>query len=122
MEEEKQMALNISFEGFVQEVKEFGWGTVVTVVHNQRSKNDATGQWETVGKDYLDVTTDGPIPPKDTKVAVSGRLKVSTYQKKDGTTGIALKVAGATISEATRGNAVAATKEILEPLDPSLPF
>lgn len=115
------MALNITFEGFVQEIKEFGWGTVVTVVHNQRAKNNS-GQWETVGKDYLDVTTDGPIPPKDSKVVVEGRLKVSTYQKRDGSTGIALKVSGATISEAVRGNAVAATKEILEPLDPSLPF
>jgi hypothetical protein len=112
------MALNISFEGYVQEIKEFGWGTVVTVTHNQRGKN-AAGEWETVGKDYLDVTTDGPIPAKDTKVAVSGRLKVSTYIKKDGSHGIALKVAGATISEATRGNAVAAAKEIL---DPTLPF
>lgn len=112
------MALNISFEGYVQEIKEFGWGTVVTVTHNQRAKN-AVGEWETVGKDYLDVTTDGPIPAKDTKVVVSGRLKVSTYIKKDGSTGIALKVAGATISEATRGNAVAAAKEIL---DPTLPF
>jgi len=116
------MALNIQFEGFVQEIKEFGWGTVVTVVHNQRAKNDATGQWETVGKDYLDVTTDGPIPAKDTKVSVQGRLKVSTYQKRDGSTGVALKVAGATISEATRGNAVAAAKEILEPLDSGMPF
>jgi hypothetical protein len=116
------MALNITFEGFVQEIKEFGWGTVVTVVHNHRSKNDATGQWETIGKDYLDVTTDGPIPAKDSKVLVQGRLKVSTYQKRDGSTGVALKVSGASISEATRGNSVAAVKEILEPLDPALPF
>jgi hypothetical protein len=115
------MALNIEFEGFVQDIRSFDWGTVVVVAHNQRAKS-ASGQWETVGKDYIDVTYDGPTPEKDTLVKVRGSLKVSTYAKKDGSTGVALKVRATELAPFNRGDAVAATREILEPLDPSLPF
>ena len=115
------MALQIEFEGFVQDVRNFDWGTVVVVAHNQRAKSP-TGEWETVGKDYIDVTFDGVTPPKETLVKVKGTLKVSTYAKKDGSTGVALKVRASELYPFKRGDAVSATKEILEPLDPSLPF
>jgi len=114
--------LKIEFEGFVQDVRNFDWGTVVVVAHNQRAKNTQTGEYETVGKDYIDVTYDGATPEKDTLVKVKGSLKVSTYAKKDGSTGIALKVRASELYPFKRGDAIAATKEILEPLDPSLPF
>jgi hypothetical protein len=126
------MAVNVIFEGFVNEVKPFSWGTVAKVSHSQRAKNDATGQWETVGKDYFDVTLpEGVTVPEGELVRVEGTLKVGTYDKKDGTTGVALKVRAQSIRKVERGNrdAVAAAKEVLAPVpdswtavDTELPF
>lgn len=126
------MAVNVVFEGFVNEVKPFSWGTVAKVSHSQRAKNDATGQWETVGKDYFDVTLpEGVTIPEGELVRVEGTLKVGTYDKKDGTTGVALKVRAQSIRKVERGNrdAVAAAKEVLAPVpdswtavDTELPF
>lgn len=127
------MAVNVVFEGFVNEVKPFSWGTVAKVSHSQRAKNDATGQWETVGKDYFDVTLpEGVTIPEGDLVRVEGTLKVSTYDKKDGTIGIALKVRAQSIRKVERGqrDAVAAAKEVLAPVpdswtaveDTELPF
>lgn len=127
------MAVNVVFEGFVNEVKPFSWGTVAKVSHSQRAKNDATGQWETVGKDYFDVTLpEGVTIPEGELVRVEGTLKVGTYDKKDGTTGVALKVRAQSVRKVERGNrdAVAATKEVLAPVpsswtaveDTELPF
>lgn len=97
------MAVNVIFEGFVNEVKTFGWGTVAKVSHSQRAKNDQTGQWETVGKDYFDVTLpEGVTVTEDQIVRVEGTLKVGTYDKKDGTTGISLKVRAQDVSEVQR--------------------
>ena len=92
------MALNIEFEGFVNEVKTFDWGTVARMSHSQRAKNDA-GQWETIGKDYLDVTLPaGETVAEGGLVKVKGTFKVSTFDKKDGTTGIAIKVRAQEVS------------------------
>ena len=126
------MAVNVIFEGFVNEVKPFSWGTVAKVSHSQRAKNDATGQWETVGRDYFDVTLpEGVTVPEGELVRVEGTLKVGTYDKKDGTTGVALKVRAQSIRKVERGprDAVAAAKEVLAPIpdswtavDTELPF
>lgn len=126
------MAVNVIFEGFVNEVKPFSWGTVAKVSHSQRAKNDATGQWETVGKDYFDVTLpEGVTIPEGELVRVEGTLKVGTYDKKDGTTGVALKVRAQSVRKVERGprDAVAAAKEVLAPVpdswtavDTELPF
>lgn len=92
------MALLLSFTGFVEEVKTFSWGSVVTVSHSQRQKNDA-GEWETIGRDYIDVSVDETSEfawllqaKKGLRVAVSGNVKVSTYEKKDGTSGVRFKL------------------------------
>jgi len=126
------MAVNVIFEGFVNEVKPFSWGTVAKVSHSQRAKNDATGQWETVGRDYFDVTLpEGVTIPEGELVRVEGTLKVGTYDKKDGTTGVALKVRAQSVRKVERGprDAVAAAKEVLAPVpdswtavDTELPF
>lgn len=98
------MALNIEFEGYVNEVKDFSWGTVAKVSHSQRAKNDA-GQWETVGKDYLDVTLpQGVVVSEGTVIKVKGTFKVGTYAKKDGTTGVALKVRAQEVAPVERGH------------------
>ena len=92
------MALLMSFTGFVEEVKTFSWGSVVTVSHSHRQKNDA-GEWETTGRDYIDVTVDPASEfawllqaKKGLRVAVSGNVKISTYEKKDGSAGIRFKL------------------------------
>lgn len=116
------MAVNVVFEGFVNEVKPFSWGTVAKVSHSQRAKNDATGQWETVGKDYFDVTLpEGVTVPEGELVRVEGTLKVGTYDKKDGTTGVALKVRAQSVRKVERGarDGVAAAKEVLAPVPDS---
>lgn len=102
----KHMALNIEFEGYVNEVKTFDWGRVAKLSHAQRAKNQTTGEWETVGKDYIDVTLpdDAISPTENTIVNVRGSLKVSTYQKLDGTTGVGMKVRAKEISPVVRGS------------------
>jgi single-stranded DNA-binding protein len=86
------MALNITFDGYVQEVKQFQWGTVAVVSHAHRAKDD-NGQWQTVGRDYIDVTLpDGFTAEQDTKVRVTGSLKVDAYTNKNGEAKPRLKV------------------------------
>lgn len=89
------MALKIEFEGWVNEVKDFSWGRAISMTHQQRAQNRTTGEWETVGKDYLDVSVshDSEIVIPDGKLLrVFGNLKVETYVKRDGSTAVALKV------------------------------
>lgn len=92
------MALSLSFTGFVEEVKTFDWGSVVTVSHSNRQKNDA-GQWETTSRDYIDVTVDPSTEfgwllqaQKGLRVAITGNAKLSTYNKKDGSAGVRIKL------------------------------
>lgn len=92
------MALSLSFTGFVEEVKTFDWGSVVTVSHSNRQKN-AAGEWETTSRDYIDVTVDGDSEfgwllqaQKGLRVAITGNAKLSTYNKKDGSAGVRIKL------------------------------
>ena len=84
------MAIQISFRGFINNVKNFDWGTVYDVAHSQFRKNDS-GEWETVGKDYFSVIGT-PGFEEGQQVTVSGRMKTKRYDKKDGTKGISLEV------------------------------
>lgn len=86
------MTLKIEFEGYVNEVKTFDWGTVASVAHAQRAKN-AAGEWETVGKDYVDVTLpEGVSTVENSKVKVVGSLKPDAYTNKNGEAKPRLKV------------------------------
>jgi single-stranded DNA-binding protein len=88
------MAIKVEFDAWLNDVKSFDWGHVAKVAHDQRARNDS-GEWETVGKDYLDVTiTAEQLAAIDgaSKVRVVGNLKAGTYQKQDGSTGVSLKV------------------------------
>lgn len=99
------MSVKVDFEGWVNEVKSFDWGTVLRVTHDQRAKNDA-GDWETVSKDYFDVTVTAEqlsAVSAAKVVRVLGTLKVSTYPKKDGTFGVALKVRATEVVPVQRG-------------------
>ena len=119
------MALNIEFEGFTQAPKVLSWGTVVTVAHSQRAKNDA-GEWTTVGKDYIDVTVPEGVqaPAEGVLVKVKGTLTVRTYDKADGTTGVGLKVRAQEISEIFRDrDPVAVVRDVLgDTVNLDMPF
>lgn len=97
------MAIQIEFEGYVNEVKALAWGNVAKVAHSQRAKNETTGQWETVGKDYFDVTLpDGVVVNEGDIVAVRGTLKANGYLKNDGTAGVGMKVRAVAVSTVNR--------------------
>lgn len=96
------MAIEIKFQGFINEVKQFDWGTVYDIAHNQVRK-DAQGNWETVGKDYFSVVAE-PGYGKGDKVEVVGRMKTKLYDKKDGSKGVSLQVRAESINILRKGN------------------
>lgn len=52
------MTIRVTFDGWVNDVKSFDWGHVLKMAHDRRAQNKDTGEWETVGKDYIDVIID----------------------------------------------------------------
>lgn len=101
------MAITIQFEGWVNEIKATEWGAFVTVAHDQRAKNDATGEWETIGKDYVDVSVKRdllPIVENAKVISVVGTLKAGAFIKRDGTAGVSLKVNAKEIAPVERGS------------------
>lgn len=76
------MAIRISFEGWVNEIKPTEWGAFVSVSHEKRAKNPATDAWETIGRDYIDVSVPTELLKvvQDNKlVAVVGNGSVEAY-------------------------------------------
>jgi hypothetical protein len=106
------MALKIEFTGWITDTKTFDWGTVLVVSHDQRAQN-AAGEWETVGKDYLDVT----VTPEHLAaigeaklVQVIGNLKKGkVYSKKDGSQDMDLKVSALEVTPIQRNPQVVAS-------------
>ena len=101
--------IEVKFKGYVNEVKTYDWGTVYNVSHNQVRKNHQ-GEWETVGRDYLSVTGPAGFAEND-QVEVVGSLKTKTYEKRDGSKGIALQVRATSMSEVKRNSHVNATHQ-----------
>ena len=101
------MAIRIEFTGFVNEILRFDWGIVYKMSHNQQMKN-AQGQWETTGRDYLDVVAPEGLTTQfveSNRVTVKGTLKTKSYDKKDGTgKGVALQVRAETMEHAVSNN------------------
>lgn len=108
------MAIHVEFEGYVNEVKTFDWGQVVKMTHQRRAKNALTQEWETIGKDYIDVTlAEGVELPEINSVAkVKGTMQVNLYEKTDGGKGLGIKVRAQEISKVERGGKAAAEEEI----------
>lgn len=100
------MAINIEFQGFINEVKNFEWGTVYNVSHNQVRKSPS-GEWETVGKDYFSViaSDDARNLTENSRVSIKGRLKTKLFDKRDGSKGISLEVRAETIEVLSAGDA-----------------
>lgn len=84
------MAIDVKFEGFINSVRQFDWGVVYDVAHNQMMK-DEQGEWKVDGKDYFSVTGPAGFAEGD-RVAIVGRLKTKTFDKKDGSKGVSLNV------------------------------
>ena len=121
----------IELTGWLNDVREFDWGTALKVSVDVRKKTPE-GTWETVDKTIYDVTTDGKTPLEDVKqVTVKGRITgTNTVQKRDGSTGSAVKVRAESIVIASDKRNEAAimdtwpTAQIgqAEPIDQGAPF
>ena len=86
------MAVKIEFTGYVNRVREYDWGVVYDVAHNQMQKKG--DQWQTVGRDYFSVVgPDGAARfAENDMVSIKGTLKTKSFDKQDGSKGIALNV------------------------------
>ena len=84
---------NIHLTGWLNDVKHFQWGSALKVSVDVRKQN-AQGQWETVDKTVYDCTTNEQVHLDGVKqVTVTGRIVgTQTFQKRDGSTGSAVKV------------------------------
>jgi hypothetical protein len=121
----------IELTGWLNDVREFDWGTALKVSVDVRKKTPE-GTWETVDKTVYDVTTDGKTPLEGVKqVTVKGRITgTNTFQKRDGSTGSAIKVRAESIVIASDKRNEAAimdtwpTAQIgqAEPIDQGAPF
>jgi hypothetical protein len=121
----------IELTGWLNDVREFDWGTALKVSVDVRKKTPE-GTWETVDKTVYDVTTDGKTPLEGVKqVTVKGRISgTSTFQKRDGSTGAAIKVRAESIVIASDKRNEAAIMETwptavpgtAEPIDQGAPF
>ena len=121
----------IELTGWLNDVREFDWGTALKVSVDVRKKTPE-GTWETVDKTVYDVTTDGKTPLEGVKqVTVKDRITgTNTFQKRDGSTGSAVKVRAESIVIASDKRNEAAIMETwptaqigqLEPIDQGAPF
>jgi hypothetical protein len=95
--------IQVEFKGYVNGVKQFDWGTVYDVAHNQVKKNDQ-GQWEKTGADYFSVVGPEGFHEGDL-IEVKGRMKTKRYDKRDGTKGMSLEVRADDITVVSKGSA-----------------
>jgi hypothetical protein len=103
----------VELTGWLNDVKEFDWGTALKVSIDVRKKSHQ-GEWETVDKTTYDITTDGRTALEGVKqVTVKGRITgTSTFQKRDGSTGVAIKVRADSVTVASDKILEAAIMEV----------
>ena len=92
----------IDVTGWLNDVKEFDWGTALKVSVDVRKKT-SEGTWETVDKTIYDITTDGKTALEGVKqVKVVGRINgTNSFQKRDGSTGVSIKVRAESVTIAS---------------------
>ena len=84
------MAIRSTFEAWVTEVKQtHEWGAFVTFSHQKRRKNPATDEWETVGRDYIELSVPTellPVVQNNALVAIVANLNgtPNAYLDKNG--------------------------------------
>lgn len=102
------MAVKIEFMGYVNKVREYEWGVVYDMAHNQMKKTN--DQWQTIGRDYFSVVgvEGGERFAENDMVNVKGTLKTKYFDKQDGSKGLALNVrAEEMVKQATSRSSVA---------------
>ena len=119
----------IELTGWLNNVADFDWARALKVSVDVRKQNHQ-GEWETVDKTTYDVTTDNRAPLEGVKqVTVKGRITgTSTFQKRDGSAGAAIKVRAESVTVASEKVNEAAimdtwpTAKIGPAVDESAPF
>jgi len=109
----------VTVTGWLNDVKDFQWGRALKLAVDVRKKNHQD-EWETVDKTIYDVTTDSQTPLDDVKqVTVVGRIVgTSTFQKRDGSTGSAIRVRAESVSVAGQKTQEAAINEVWPTVNP----
>ena len=113
----------IEVTGWLNDTKEFDWGTVLKLSVDVRKKTEA-GAWETVDKTIYDVVTDGKQALEGVKqVKVTGRITgTSTFQKRDGSTGSAVRVRAEKVEQVSDKTGHAAVNEVWPTVNPAQPI
>ena len=94
----------VTVTGWLNDPKTFDWGSAAKVSVDVRKQNDL-GEWETVDKIVYDCTIEGVFPDAK-QVTVSGRIVgLNTYSKRDGTTGVSVKVRADSVIAAEENDA-----------------
>jgi len=110
----------VEVTGWLNDIKSFDWGTVFKLSVDVRAKN-AAGEWETTDKTIYDCTIGEQFTTQAKQVKVSGRISgVNTYAKKDGTTGVSIKVRAEFIDDSFMPDAPAHSPAVIDPND--VPF
>ena len=109
----------VTVTGWLNDVKDFQWGRALKLAVDVRKKNDQD-VWETVDKTIYDVTTDSQTPLDDVKqVTVVGRIVgTSTFQKRDGSTGSAIRVRAESVNVAGAKTQEAAINQVWPTVNP----
>jgi hypothetical protein len=81
----------VTVTGWLNDPKVFDWGSAAKIAVDTRKQNEA-GEWETVDKVTYDVTFDGTFPDAKQVIAQGRIVGINTYEKRDGTTGVSIKV------------------------------
>jgi len=94
----------VEITGWLNDTKAFSWGTAFKLAVDVRAKNADTGEWETTDKTIYDCTIGEQFSSDAKQVRVSGRITgVNTYAKKDGTTGVSIKVRAEFVDDSVGG-------------------
>jgi hypothetical protein len=110
----------IEVTGWLNDVKDFEWGRALKVSVDVRKKT-LSGEWETVDKTIYDCITDGRQALEGVKqVKVTGRITgTSTFQKRDGSTGSAIKVKAEKVELVSDKRNEAALTEVWPTVNPN---
>jgi hypothetical protein len=94
----------VTVTGWLNDPKTFDWGSAAKVSVDVRKKNELGG-YDTIDKVIYDVISDNPFPDAQ-QVTVTGRITgLTVFKKRDGTTGVSVKVGADTVIAAEENDA-----------------
>lgn len=94
----------VTVTGWLNDAKTFDWGSAAKVSVDVRKQN-AAGEWETVDKLVYDVTYEGSFPDAKQVIATGRIVGVSTFEKRDGSVGVSIKVRATDVAPAEETDA-----------------